>query len=99
MFNRSNSKYDQVEKDARRLADSISQLMSDDQGNEGRDRSEKMREMMDTSKQRLREASDYTRQKSQEADRFAHENVWTTVGIAAGVGAILGAILTRGRNR
>jgi ElaB/YqjD/DUF883 family membrane-anchored ribosome-binding protein len=45
--------------------------------------------------ERLREAGDITRETLSEIDEQVRMNPWTAVGIAAGVGLLLGLLLTR----
>ncbi|MBS1188850.1 MAG: hypothetical protein H6R10_642 [Rhodocyclaceae bacterium] len=40
-------------------------------------------------------AADYSRSAAKAADEFAHERPWTTVGIAAGIGLLIGWMLNR----
>jgi len=52
-------------------------------------------------KVRLRDAEDAmlerTRQAAKVTDEYVHENPWKAAGIAAGVGLLLGMLISRGR--
>ena len=52
---------------------------------------------LDTAKARLRELKGSVGQRAasaaHEADEYVHENPWTAIGVAAGVGVIVGLIL------
>jgi ElaB/YqjD/DUF883 family membrane-anchored ribosome-binding protein len=41
------------------------------------------------------EAIERTREAVESADEYVHENPWTAIGIAAGVGLVVGLILSR----
>jgi ElaB/YqjD/DUF883 family membrane-anchored ribosome-binding protein len=42
-----------------------------------------------------REAVERTRLAAQATDRYAHENPWQTVGVAAGLGVVIGLLIGR----
>ena len=44
---------------------------------------------------RARNAADATRQAAQDADVWVHDNPWQSVGMAAGIGVLIGALLGR----
>jgi ElaB/YqjD/DUF883 family membrane-anchored ribosome-binding protein len=44
---------------------------------------------------RARNAADATRQAAQDADTWVHDNPWQSVGVAAGLGVLIGALLGR----
>lgn len=44
---------------------------------------------------RARNAADATRQAAKDADVWVHDNPWQTVGIAAGIGMLFGALIGR----
>lgn len=56
-------------------------------------------ESLRSAKGRLDEAQvalvDKAKEAAKEADEFAHENPWKTAGIAAAIGLLLGALITR----
>jgi ElaB/YqjD/DUF883 family membrane-anchored ribosome-binding protein len=91
MFHERKSSYEQVERDARRLAQSIGELIGE-KGDEGRHMT---RQATDFTREQWEHARDVAREGGKRVDRYAHEHVWTTVGVAAAVGVVLGAILDR----
>ncbi len=62
---------------------------------------ERIQENLAAAKQRLAVAQDAVVTKTKEAakvtDEYVHENPWKAVGIAAGVGLIIGMLISRGR--
>jgi ElaB/YqjD/DUF883 family membrane-anchored ribosome-binding protein len=44
-------------------------------------------------------AMDVAKQRASEADKAIHEHPYAAIGVAAGVGLLLGALLSRGHNR
>ena len=62
---------------------------------------ERIQENLAAAKQRLAAAQEAVVVKTKEAakvtDEYVHENPWKAVGIAAGVGLIIGMLISRGR--
>jgi len=62
---------------------------------------ERIQENLAAAKQRLAAAQDAVVAKTKEAakvtDEYVHENPWKAVGIAAGVGLVIGMLISRGR--
>lgn len=54
-------------------------------------------QVADTTSTKLRETGKVARQKGKEIDALAHENVWAVAAVAATVGAVVGALFSRGR--
>lgn len=59
----------------------------------------KAEESLRAAKGRLEEAQvalvDKAKEAAQETDAFVHENPWKTAGIAAAIGVLIGALITR----
>lgn len=62
---------------------------------------ERIQENLAAAKERLIEAQHQVAEKTKAAakatDEYVHENPWKAVGIAAGVGLIIGMLISRGR--
>ena len=62
---------------------------------------ERIQENLAAAKQRLAAAQDAVVARTKEAakvtDEYVHENPWRAVGIGAGVGLIIGMLISRGR--
>ncbi len=62
---------------------------------------ERIQENLDAAKERLAVAQEHVAEKTRQAamatDEYVHENPWKAVGIAAGVGLIVGMLISRGR--
>jgi ElaB/YqjD/DUF883 family membrane-anchored ribosome-binding protein len=62
---------------------------------------ERIQESVGAAKERLAVAQDAmlekTRQAAHATDEYVHENPWRAVGIAAGVGLVVGMLISRGR--
>ena len=62
---------------------------------------ERIQENLAATKQRLAAAQDAVVARTKEAakvtDEYVHENPWKAVGIAAGVGLVIGMLISRGR--
>ncbi|MDD5384809.1 MAG: DUF883 family protein [Gallionella sp.] len=62
---------------------------------------ERIQENLAAAKQRLAAAQDAVAAKTKQAakvtDEYVHENPWKAVGIAAGVGLVIGMLISRGR--
>jgi len=62
---------------------------------------ERIQENLLAAKERLAAAQQHVTEKTQEmakaTDEYVHENPWQAVGIAAGVGLIVGMLISRGR--
>ena len=62
---------------------------------------ERIQENLAAAKQRLAAAQDAVVARTKEAakvtDEYVHENPWKAVGIAAGVGLVIGMLISRGR--
>ncbi|MDP2694497.1 MAG: DUF883 family protein [Gallionella sp.] len=62
---------------------------------------ERIQENLTAAKQRLAAAQDAvvasTREAAKVTDEYVHENPWKAVGIAAGVGLVIGMLISRGR--
>lgn len=62
---------------------------------------ERIQENLVAAKQRLAAAQDAVIARTKEAakvtDEYVHENPWKAVGIAAGVGLVIGMLISRGR--
>ena len=60
---------------------------------------ERIQDHLHTAKIKLAEAEDallhHTRQAARATDEFVHENPWKAVGVAAGVGLIVGLLIGR----
>ena len=60
---------------------------------------ERVHDAVDTAKTRLsdleEQATGATRRATSSAESFIRDNPWTTVGVAVGVGLLLGALLSR----
>lgn len=60
---------------------------------------ERMQENLSRAKARLAQVEDIiidrTRQAARATDEYVHENPWTAVGIAAGIGLLLGLLIGR----
>lgn len=82
----------QVEEDARHLADSLKEYMHE----EGERMGDTARHLLSTAQEQWEQGREVAKRKVREADRFAHEHVWQTVAVAAVIGAVL-AWLSRGR--
>jgi ElaB/YqjD/DUF883 family membrane-anchored ribosome-binding protein len=41
---------------------------------------------------------DKTKEAARNTDKLVHENPWTSIGIAAGIGLVIGLLLPRGRD-
>ena len=62
---------------------------------------ERIQENLAAAKERLAAAQDVvvakTKQAAKVTDDYVHENPWKAVGIAAGVGLVIGMLISRGR--
>lgn len=62
---------------------------------------ERIQESLSSAKVRLVDAQDAMLEKTKQAahatDEYVHENPWRAVGIAAGVGLVVGMLISRGR--
>lgn len=62
---------------------------------------ERIQESLSAARARLGEAQDAMLEKTKQAaratDEYVHENPWRAVGIAAGVGLVIGMLISRGR--
>jgi ElaB/YqjD/DUF883 family membrane-anchored ribosome-binding protein len=62
---------------------------------------ERIQESLSAAKERLVAAEEAvvekTRQAAKATDEYVHENPWKSVGIAAGVGLVIGMLISRGR--
>jgi ElaB/YqjD/DUF883 family membrane-anchored ribosome-binding protein len=62
---------------------------------------ERIEESLNAAKLRLAETQDAmlekTRQAARVTDEYVHDNPWRAVGIAAGVGLVVGMLISRGR--
>lgn len=62
---------------------------------------ERIQESLSAAKGRLVDAEqamvEKTRQAARVTDEYVHENPWRSVGVAAGVGLIIGMLISRGR--
>lgn len=62
---------------------------------------ERIQESLVVAKERLvaaeRAVVEKTKQAAKATDEYVHENPWKSVGIAAGVGLIIGMLISRGR--
>jgi len=62
---------------------------------------ERVQKNLDAAKERIVEAEQELLVKAREAakatDDYVHENPWRAVGVAAGVGLIIGMLISRGR--
>lgn len=62
---------------------------------------ERIQESLASAKQRLIAAEEAVVERTKEAakatDEYVHENPWKAVGISAGVGLIIGMLISRGR--
>ncbi len=62
---------------------------------------ERIQANLASAKERLAEAEhalvEKTKQTAKATDEYVHENPWKAVGIAAGVGLIVGLLISRGR--
>lgn len=62
---------------------------------------ERIQESLGAAKERLAETQEAmlekTRQAARATDDYVHENPWRAVGIAAGVGLVVGMLISRGR--
>ncbi len=61
----------------------------------------RIEESLSAARERLADAQEAMLQKTREAaratDEYVHENPWRAVGIAAGVGLVVGMLISRGR--
>ena len=62
---------------------------------------ERIQDSLSAAKVRLADAEEAMLEKTREAaratDEYVHENPWRAVGIAAGVGLVVGMLISRGR--
>lgn len=62
---------------------------------------ERIQESLSAARARLGEAQEAMLEKTKQAaratDEYVHENPWRAVGIAAGVGLVIGMLISRGR--
>lgn len=62
---------------------------------------ERIQDSLSAAKVRLADAEEAmlekTRQAARATDEYVHENPWRAVGIAAGVGLVVGMLISRGR--
>ena len=62
---------------------------------------ERIQESLNAAKVRLEDAEEAMMEKTREAaratDEYVHDNPWRAVGIAAGVGLVVGMLISRGR--
>ncbi|ADL56216.1 DUF883 family protein [Gallionella capsiferriformans] len=62
---------------------------------------ERIQDSLSAAKGRLADAEEAMLEKTREAaratDEYVHENPWRAVGIAAGVGLVVGMLISRGR--
>ena len=62
---------------------------------------ERIQDSLNAAKARLAEAEEAmlekTRQAARATDEYVHDNPWRAVGIAAGVGLVVGMLISRGR--
>jgi len=62
---------------------------------------ERIQDSLATAKARLADAEEAmlekTRQAARATDEYVHDNPWRAVGIAAGVGLVVGMLISRGR--
>jgi ElaB/YqjD/DUF883 family membrane-anchored ribosome-binding protein len=82
-----------------RQAEELLRAVGEDTGDVMSTLRSRVHEAVDTAKSRLsdleEEAVVASRQAASAAEEFIRENPWTTVGVAVGVGLLLGALLTR----
>lgn len=97
MFHSEREQYAQLERDARRLAETISGIV----GHEREAAGDIAREKMEHVKERAHDMYDRARstaeEKAYELDDLARENVWKTAAISAAIGAVIGTLITRNR--
>ena len=62
---------------------------------------ERIQANLATAKERLAEAEhavlEKTKQAAKATDEYVHENPWKAIGVAAGVGLVVGMLISRGR--
>ncbi|WP_280547637.1 MULTISPECIES: DUF883 family protein [unclassified Halomonas] len=96
----------QLKEDLHHLTQTIEELVNatadDSRGNikELRERAEKRikdtRERLESRGERLYgEARDNVTQQAETCDRYVHDNPWTSIGIGAGVGVVVGMLIGR----
>ncbi|MGH9857383.1 MAG: hypothetical protein ACRD4B_06005 [Acidobacteriota bacterium] len=76
--------YSKIDRDARSLAHHVSRLMAV-KGGQGRET--------------LKHARRYAGYKARDVDELARENVWTTVSVAAAIGALVSALFFHSKRR
>ncbi|MGM0912853.1 MAG: DUF883 family protein [Pseudomonadota bacterium] len=106
MANRTHESTEQLKEDLQHLSQTIEELVSatadDSRGNikELRERAEKRlketRERLESRGERLYgEARETIDHQVDACDRYVHDNPWTSIGIGAGVGIVIGLLIGR----
>lgn len=106
MANRTHESTEQLKEDLQHLSQTIEELVSatadDSRGNikELRERAEKRlketRERLESRGERLYgEARETIDHQVDACDRYVHDNPWTSIGIGAGVGVVIGLLIGR----
>ena len=86
---------EKIVQDARRLAEDVSSLARGEAQELSRAVRDDVDAMTDQAAQAYQQAKKTAKKKAQEVDTLAHEKPWAAVGIAAALGVVVGAILTR----
>lgn len=78
-------------------AEHLLKFVTDEGGDKANALRAKMEKKLNAAKERLRSLEDTVVDKSRAAarvtDEYVHENPWQSIGVAAGVGAVLGAVI------
>jgi ElaB/YqjD/DUF883 family membrane-anchored ribosome-binding protein len=87
--------YEQLARDVRTLMQDVGQLRDDLR----RASTESLARLGEVTRVRLGEARETAQEAGLKADRLAREHVWKTVAAAAAIGALLGSLFMRDRDR
>ncbi|MEX0650163.1 MAG: DUF883 C-terminal domain-containing protein [Candidatus Andersenbacteria bacterium] len=97
MFDSERTRYAQLERDARHLAESISRVMREEGEELGEVGKEKLEHVKAQARHMYDRTKDTVEEKVFEIDDLAHEHVWKTAAISAAIGAVIGSIIFRHR--
>ena len=87
-------RYEQVARDARKLADSVAHLM----GEKFAEKRENMRYSSDMAREKMEEMKHMARERGKQVDAYAREHVWTTAIISAAAGVVIASLFRRRRD-
>lgn len=88
-----------IVREARRLADDVEKFTGMGEQEMSRRSRELWEQARSSARDRWRRAQRMSRERGRQVDEFVHENVWTSIGIAAAVGAVMGMMMRKSRRR